>query len=118
MRAANNSNANRVTMVRGLAEDVVRATGEISASLTTNYVSVAIGVDSATVPSGIIPSYFNGGGTGITVPLVARYTDTPGIGVHYFQLLEHASNVAASVWLGSLSTNTPNQSGLSVEFKY
>jgi hypothetical protein len=92
MRPWNNSTANRVSFVRGVAEDVVNLDfyGYVVASATTSFPTVAIGLDSTSTPSGIfIPGTASStaGGTAM-----ASYSANVAAGFHYLQLLEYVAS--------------------------
>jgi len=92
MRPWNNSTANRVSFVRGVAENVVNLDfyGYVVASATTSFPTVAIGLDSTSTPSGIfIPGTASStaGGTAM-----ASYSANVAAGFHYLQLLEYVAS--------------------------
>jgi hypothetical protein len=119
MRAANNSLLNRVTIVRGLDEGAVQANGILNGSFLSNTVACGIGIDSATIASGVISSTFNPTGSGWFMPVQSRYSDLPGLGSHAIQFLEYSvSGGPSNNWFGDNGTSAIMQSGLHVEFDY
>ncbi len=85
-RSWNNSTANRVEVLIGLADE-----GEVdlifhAISFSTGTVSVGIGLDSVTVTSADVMR--SSSASGFQQP-DARYTGHPGLGYHYLQALEY-----------------------------
>lgn len=108
MRAWNNSTANRVSFVRGVAEDAVNLDFYcyVVGSATTSFPTVAIGLDSTSTPSGVfIPGTASStaGGTAM-----ATYSANVAAGFHYLQLLEY---VASSTTFYGDNGTTTMQSG-------
>lgn len=113
-RPANNSTAMRVTLVCGLAEDVVDALNiAIAASSATSNVMSGVGLDSTSSPTGVRSL---AGKNGAASAGLGRYLAVPGIGRHYFQALEYSTVGGTSTWFGDAGT-TYIQSGLTVTFR-
>ena len=99
-RSANGSDTNRVTLVRGLNEDAVDVQYSIYSANSSGgqWMSIAIGLDSTSVVSGIIgagaPPVGNVGAQ------IATYSEHPGLGLHFFQALEYSAAVGTSTWYG------------------
>jgi hypothetical protein len=91
-RQANNSAANQLDMVAGLAEDAVNVEviAVVGSSATESIRSaVGIGVDSTVANSA---TAWTGSGHASAGPVVARYDGVPGIGRHTLTWLEWATN--------------------------
>jgi hypothetical protein len=106
-RQADNSAGNRINFVLGVAEDAVRADACAGAtnSGTGAVAGTAIGLDSATVPTGLTGFGQVVGNTSMT----GRYAGNPGVGLHYLQALEYAT--AATITFYGL--NVGLQTGIS-----
>lgn len=113
-RSANNSASNRVTMVRGLDEDLVEAT---ACGLAQNnngiVVRAAVGIDSTSSPSQYPASVRVQFADGTTLIGPSRYGGFMGIGHHYAQWLEHSDATGTTTWYGDKG-GTLEQSGLAV----
>lgn len=99
-RSADNSTANRVSFVYGLQEDEIDASyySAASDSVGSASMTVAIGSNSVTVPSG--RTGIQGVGTAATNNFggsVGAYAAQP-IGFNYMQALEFANTVGAMTW--------------------
>lgn len=111
-RSANNSTANRASIVRGLDEDIVSVfyncvTNPAVAGSTSN----GIGLDSTTAFNGF--PFYNGnaavagGGT-------AFYIGQPGFGLHFFQEIESSNSGTNSTFYGDGGSPLLLQSGISL----
>jgi hypothetical protein len=91
-RALNNSSSNRVTFVRGLNEEAMRAAANVFIYSAAGNPNLNIGVDSTTVSSGT-GSMFS---AGFTAYLTTHWVGMPGLGLHYISALEtsHGGNLA------------------------
>lgn len=110
-RAANNSSANRLAFVCGLAENSVdaRVLAHVIESNTQVGV-VGIGLDSTTANSALVYGGASGPAGGIRLQIGAAYKGVPGIGFHYLQWLEYA--VAGTVTFEGDNGVTYEQSGI------
>ena len=96
-RSVNNSTANRVEFVIGVAEDPVRLRHYGYPTVVTSpaVASVGIGLDSTSANSAQII-----GATRALSPLTAEYSGTPAAGGHYLQLLEANSTTSTVTFAG------------------
>ena len=107
VRAANASNGNRVSFVRGVNEDGVSATytQTITAPAVIGaYGIIGIGIDSVTAYAAAGLSTLGEQSNNAAVALfgtpAARYSALPGLGFHYLQALEQANNTNAATFGG------------------
>lgn len=115
-RQANNTSANQLDYVQGLAGDPVsaRAVGRAENSTATPPVAVSVGVDSTSSPNttdillaGSVQATANG------VNVWAEYEGHPGIGRHFLAWLEWSQNAGTTTWWGDAGTPpTAVQSGI------
>lgn len=99
-RQANNSSANQLDYVVGLAEDQVTASVYVTClNDSTNVPSTAgVGVDSTSANSALV---FGGwSGTVAARPNHAWYRGVPGIGRHFLAWLEWATALGNTTWFG------------------
>jgi hypothetical protein len=113
-RQANGASGNQVEYVVGDASVEVKAhnvgtTYLISAGLS----SIAVGVDSTTVPSGHQSFAFNDAGNEIIWTQVADYAGQPGLGYHYLAMLETGGGGGGSSFFGD--DGGDRQSGMYAE---
>ncbi len=117
VRAKNNSNANRISVLRGLDQDAVECQNAV---LVGNFDSSAkmmsgIGIDStsavgANVLAGFAPPNTGVGNSGSAIAL---YNGLPGVGFHFYQALEWSAAVSTTTWGGDNGGGSPlSQSGL------
>lgn len=112
-RAANNNNNNRVTLVRGLNEDMVYAEAQAFASNTGGVgTATAIGLDSTSVISGL-PGFYRDS-TALTHVTRGNYAGFVGLGLHYLQWLEYSEASGTTTWQGDNGAPTARQSGMIV----
>jgi hypothetical protein len=115
-RQANNSTANQVAAVIGVAEIVVPMALSAAVSNTSTGVAVAagIGMDTTSNPTG-----GSSIGSGVTlladlvVMIYSLHTFTPTVGYHYFAWLEYSTATGTTTWYGDNSNGLLLQSGLS-----
>ncbi len=103
IRQANNSASNQVDVVVGVEESPIALTTTGLWSNSTSGVSatVGIGVDSTTVFSTSVGGGAMSSGPGGTYcPAIATGSIYPGIGRHYFAMLEAASAVGVNTFFG------------------
>lgn len=96
LRSYNNSASNRVTVVRGLDEDHDSVTGVAYGATSSAGLIIrsGIGVDSTSTFSGS-----PGRGTSNEiVALISEYEGLPGLGSHYFQILEAGSGTQGTFY--------------------
>jgi hypothetical protein len=109
-RQANNSTANQLDYVCGVAEDGVEAFVQGNARNTNAAVNiqVAVGVDSTTTASGLSPrtEIIN---NSADYCVQTHYNGNPGVGRHYLVWLERSEAVGTTTWAGN---NSPLQSGI------
>jgi len=110
LRQANGSTANQLAVVIGVNEDPVEVTLQAVARHSTGgpSLTVAIGVDSITTASGLVPRDVFGAGN---VTGVAKVVVFPGIGFHYFAWLERGGG-ATTTFVGDEGGTDYDQSGL------
>jgi hypothetical protein len=116
-RAANNSTANRVQLVRGLDEDAVRATaqGLTSQATATTSTEVGVGLDSTSANSAqLYGAVTLASGWGNPA---AHYAGCPGVGFHYLQWLEETGGSGTTTWYGNRG-GTNEQTGLVAEGRF
>jgi hypothetical protein len=92
-RSLNNTTANRVEFVIGVAEELVNMSLRISASGSVNGV-VGWGLDSTSSPSGLFPSM----ATNSLNVLSAEYKEVVAVGYHYLQALENAQGATITFY--------------------
>src|SRR3989344_2063281 len=101
-RSANNSTANRLQYVAGLAENDVEAIVGISVAVNSACVvnvGIGFGVDSTSVHSNTGGGTVIGNGAGLYMsPIVAFYRGQPGVGFHYLQWLEYSGTGGTTTW--------------------
>ncbi|CAN5128979.1 hypothetical protein BH10PSE6_BH10PSE6_20850 [soil metagenome] len=119
-RAANNSNAMRVSFVSGLQEDFFQAEYIVS---TFNGAGVAqaqagIGFDVTNAPSGRFPGSASANLSGLSMPLnpKADYA-TQALGFHFMQALEWSQASGTSTWYGD-NGGANMQSGMTFQGTY
>ena len=113
-RAANASNSNRITFVKGLAVGRIDARySSIFSNAASAGGSIGIGFDSTSaIASGCLTG-FSGNSSSITQLANWRF-DLSGIGLHYIQALEKG-NGNTTTFNGNAGDATTFQSGLSAE---
>lgn len=102
VRSKNASTSNRVSFVRGLNEDIVRAFNFISGSDgAASDLSVAVGLDSTSAITGS-PAYYAPANVGQINELSVSLEIAAGLGFHYVQALEYqATTVTAATFYGA-----------------
>lgn len=106
----NQSTNNRVTFVRGLDEDVVDLYfGSLTASSTSDTVNIGIGLDSTSATGGDVYPAVNASPSLLTAA-AARYTNFPGAGFHFLQLLQ-ITHSGTTTYYGNISDGTKYQGG-------
>lgn len=112
IRAANNSNGNRINAVFGMNEDIsfVQYLSSMSGGASGD-ASVGVGLDSTTAETGLAPYFSIGTNLGSAV---AIFRDLAGLGFHFFQALEVQPTSAASTatFTGDVGQPTKTQSGI------
>lgn len=111
-RSANNSTANRVEVVIGLAETLVEArvmSFITNGSGTLNYFSSGVGIDTTTVNSASIRGA--GSNNAMYNQVWGEYRGYPGIGYHFLQWVERGAGTSITVY-GDNGDNTRYRSGL------
>jgi len=99
-RSANNSTANRVEVVIGVAEDPVNIRVLVSATQTNAaYRAAGIGLDK-TNGNDALASYFSNGVGGSS--LSSTYYDVTSVGYHYFQWVEQGEAVGTCTWYSNV----------------
>ncbi len=94
-RSLNNTTANRVEFVIGVAEELVNMSLRISASASGSVNGVVgWGLDSTSSPSGLFPSMTT---TTLSV-LSAEYKEVVAVGYHYLQALENAQGATITFY--------------------
>jgi Bacteriophage T4 gp9/10-like protein len=95
IHAANSSNNNRVSMIRGLDEDAISATYmAIATAGASSDVSIGVGLD---VTNSFASAATYSGTT--TVTHTATYMATPGLGYHFIQAVEVTTTAANAATL-------------------
>ncbi len=102
-RAADASNTNRITLVRGADEDTVAATysQKIQLAAAANaFAQLFVGLDSITAASGQANGgyFLNEAAAAIAGTVKANYTGLPGLGNHFLQALEASDGTNANVF--------------------
>lgn len=101
----------RVAIVIGEIEDAVEAMAYGMASNATPCIAAAgVGIDSSTVNSAL---WYQGGGSSVTMPNIAKYEGYPAVGYHTFRHLEISQAAGATTWYGDVGV-TYWQSGMTV----
>ncbi len=119
-RYANNSSANRVQFVTGIAEDSVSATSQVQGDGTTSTaLTTGVGVDSNTSNGAQVTTEMAGANlmasrcTGI-----AQYRGVPsGVGFHYLAWVEYARTGTTTVYGDGGAANGAIQSGMVAEMR-
>lgn len=113
-RPYNNNTANRIETLFGLNTESVHVVGiGMGGNSSGGVVSVNIGVDSTTTASGNNAIVFAGAGIGA---LTADYDGFPGLGYHYFQLLEWSQAVGTTTFQGKTSVSVA-AAGIRAQFE-
>lgn len=104
-RAMNNSDGNRISMVRGLDEDGVFALNRVSVSSgSSGDILFSIALDTTSALGNSSPYISNATQSGACV---AEYAGLPGLGWHYLQVIEkQASTGSAATIYTKVVTNT------------
>lgn len=113
-RQANNSTANQVAAVLGLAGGMVRIkVHEFAAPSVSNNAAVSIGEDSTTTPvSGVLGMSYAGGLTSFGICL-AEVNYSPSLGYHFWAWLERSHITSGSVtWVGDNGQEAFDQCGI------
>ena len=109
-RSYNNSTSNRISFVRGLNEDSVKA---LLASLTfTNTVNGRVGVALDAVNTFTGQAAYVQTDATITQMGQANYCGIPGLGLHFLQGVEYGNGVLSVTFYGDLGSPTTYQNGL------
>ena len=99
-RSANNSTANRIEVVTGVAEEPINVRVLVSTNQTSAaYRAAGIGLD-RTNGNDALASYFSNGAGGGS--LSSTYYDTPSAGYHYFQWTEIGEAVGTCTWYSNV----------------
>lgn len=117
-RAANGNNANRISFVRGLDEEVINATYRVASSNTTASVIrySAVGLDSTSaIAGGSSPGVCSTDNQNHNISDAAIIA--AGIGLHYLQALEYSNATGATTWYGDNNVPTENQMALIARFR-
>lgn len=115
-RQANNSAANQVDLVCGVAEDAlaVSATATASNSAGLVLVNISIGEDSATVSANnVITGRNRFTDTNAIWTLRADLVVTPAVGRHYYAWLEYSNVGGTTTWTGDGGNGALANSGMS-----
>lgn len=116
-RAANGNNANRVSFVRGVNEEIAEASYFATAVSTAGAAAFAyagIGIDSTSALSGLTQPSFAGTGANTPLPTTGIYKGLPGLGFHYAQALEASVASGTTSWYGDRGAPTFYQNGLTL----
>lgn len=119
IRAANNSNSNRITAVFGQSEDACRASYRAQAlgSSTNTNAKCGVGRDSTTVFDGF-PFNLGTGASADGDSMPSADSGQPaGLGQHYFQALEWSQVAGTMTWYGDKGQPTLTQTGITLETK-
>ncbi len=111
-RQANNSLSNQVSVLAGLAGMMVNLSGMVYAFNSTasaRQVSMAIGVDSTTVPAAL-SLIGSAGVVALFASFGCSYSGYPGLGYHTLTWLERGVGTDTQTWAGTSGTNV--RSGL------
>lgn len=120
-RAANGSNANRVNVLQGIAEDAILLS--LRALFTTDQAAIqggsaAIGLDSTTTSdSNQIGKRSSSSSTSPTALMTAELHEIVPLGYHFYQWLEAASGTGITTWYGNGGNNSITQAGMSGIFR-
>jgi hypothetical protein len=114
-RQANNSAANQLDFVIGIAEDDVTcgvcASGQNSGGNVQ--IQAGIGLDATNaLATGVVNGVVNTTGTNINMVVRANYNGIPGIGRHYLAWLEYSSASGTTTWQGDNGSPTVTQNGI------
>lgn len=115
IRAANGSNSNRITFVRGLNEEAVDALFQSYSSNGSNAVRVAgIGLDATNAIASGSTTGINRLSSSSPESHTALYRGLPGLGRHFFQALEYSEANGTTSWYGDNGAATLYQMMLSM----
>lgn len=111
-RQARATASNQLDMVIGVDEDAVSAIAVGTSANSTAGVSMqtGIGLDSTSVPTGLVGNVTNGSGNHV-VSGVAHFNAHVGAGRHYLAWLERSGAAATTTWHGDNGSDT-SQSGI------
>jgi hypothetical protein len=107
---------NRVTAVFGLNEEIARVLARLFADTSNGMaLQVGVGVDSITAFSGLPGSHGRSeSGSSSIGSADGNYSGQPGLGQHYFQMLESSASGTITIY-GDNNAPTVIQSGLILE---
>jgi hypothetical protein len=112
---ANNSAANQLSLVVGIAEVMVEA-AVLGIGFNTNAgvnMSVSIGFDSATTPvSGVIGMITQSPAVSVATDLHASVRHMPTIGYHFYAWLEQSAATGTTTWVGDGGAPSTQQAGI------
>lgn len=105
-RSANNSNNNRISMIRGIDEDGVWAFYSVVADgLSGLYAQTTIGLDSTSTKAADATTGSIGNVSTVEGSLGCAYSGLPGLGWHYLQALEFIGGTGTAVYYGGATNN-------------
>lgn len=108
-RSANNSTANRVAAVVGVAEDYINVLVRVSTAQThAGYRACGIGFDVTNTNSGQTSYFANQIGSG---SLSTEYNAIPPAGYHFYQWTELAEAVGTCTWYSNVITTAAGLTG-------
>jgi hypothetical protein len=109
----NGATAAKLEFVIGLSEQPVLADVTVySTDAGPNQRSVAIGLDSITVPNGISANGRIGYAAVSGAQAIGDYEGYPGVGYHYAAWLEAGNGTSVTTWYGDNGVPTFMQNGL------
>lgn len=114
-RSANNSDANRVTMVVGLAESFLNLlVNQISYNTVGNNTHLGIGRDATdTLASGVIGVYGYDGGVSQGTTVITTLKEVVPLGFHFYQWIEKSGITAGTTtWVGDAGDSSSCQFGM------
>jgi hypothetical protein len=117
-RQANNSTANQVAVMVGVAEDAIALDlmAHVQSDTLGRIVNSAIGEDSTTTPLGVggggTISYMNQFVATYMLRGLAQVRKIPAAGYHFYAWLEYSGAGGTTTWYGDVGLPTQMQSGL------
>ncbi len=94
-RQANNASGNKVEWVTGDASARVSAQAQapiFSNNMAGRAAHLGVGIDSVTVPSGLLGQAYSATPSGVTSTAVGAYSGFPGLGYHYASWMEYGGD--------------------------
>jgi hypothetical protein len=102
-RSANNNVANRITFMRCMNDEMVKAeyTVTVNSGGSSDGAIAGVGLDITNGFSGVPGFFISGGGSGNQAQVIGKYHGFPGLGQHFFQAIERSfDGTGTQTWYG------------------